>query len=67
MKDIRSPPSNADEGDGHACARTTRTADTAWGALFYLKKKEEIGEEEGEKEKREEEEIKEKEGKEEGR
>ena len=50
MKNINSTSSKADEGNGHACARTTRAADTALGGTFLFKKKREKGKEEIEKE-----------------
>ena len=39
MKGINSSSSKADEGNGHACARTTRAADTALGGTFLCKKR----------------------------
>ena len=39
MKSINSSSSKADEGNGHARARTTRAADPALGRTFLFKKK----------------------------
>lgn len=51
MKGINSSSSKADEGNGNACARTTRAADTALGGTFLCKKRDrEKGKEEIEKE-----------------